>query len=152
MVSHSSTNDQVQVETVSMAISPRNLTNNHYHVSPGQSLEFYEWRFMKISMIVVSRPLPNPFSNSSSNMPSSPKGTSTPKSSTTSMEKLKGTIKTASNSSNGETSMEIMKKEKEQMIKISDEKDKEEKREVKDTNNNKEDDPKVNKKKGSTKY
>ena len=53
MVSHSSTNDQVQAKAVSRAINPLNFIISHYLVYPGYSIEFYEWRFMPFNTTVV---------------------------------------------------------------------------------------------------
>ena len=46
-------NDQVRIGTASKAIFPRNLIDNQYLVSLGQSVEHYEWRFMPMNMTIM---------------------------------------------------------------------------------------------------
>ena len=87
MVSHSSTNDQMQVGTVSKAIFAKTLIDSQYHFSPRESVCYYEWGFMTVNITVVLTPSSNPFSIRAPMMPSSTKVTSTSKSSTTSMAK-----------------------------------------------------------------
>ena len=112
------------------------LMENQYLVSPAQSIQHYEWRFMPV-------PLPFPISISSTTMPSSRKITSTSKLSTTLMAKAKGTNKAVTDASNRETSNETtkQKKKKKQIMEISEE----EKGEEKSTNNDMEDDSKFTK-------
>ena len=105
-------NDEVQVATASKAIISKTLINNHYLVSPGQSIEHYGWRFMPVNMNV---------SIISTIMHTSTKATSTLKFSTISMAKTTGTNKAVSDASKRETSTEIMKKKNKPIMELSDE-------------------------------
>ena len=86
--SHLSRNDHVKVGTISKDIFSKTLIKSHYLVSPGQSIQHYEWRFMPMNMNIVFPLLPFPISIHSTTMPSSTKVTST-----TSMAKTTGTNK-----------------------------------------------------------
>ena len=112
MVSHSSTYDQVSVGTVSKAIFAKTLIDSQHLISPGQSVEHYEWRFMPMSMTVVQVLPHNPFFISPSTMPSSTKVLSTLYSSKKSDVKSVGISKAV---------MQTMKKKEKQIMELSDE-------------------------------
>ena len=52
-VSHSSFNNNMKVGTISMAVFAKALIKSQYLVSPGHSIEHYEWRFMPVNMTEV---------------------------------------------------------------------------------------------------
>ena len=93
VISYSSSKYHMQVGTRSKAIISNTLIESHYLVSPGQSIQQYEWRFMLMNVNIVFPPMPFPISTSSTTMPSSTKAMSTFKLSTTSMAKATRTDK-----------------------------------------------------------
>ena len=127
------------VEKISKVIFANTVIKSHYLVSPEQSIQHYEWRFIPVNMTMVITSSSYPFSITPLMMTSSTKVTSTPKSSTMSMAKTTWTIKL--------WLMQLTEKcqwKKKQIVELSDEEDEEEKGK-KNKNNNMEDDSKVNK-------
>ena len=98
---------------------------------------------MPVNVNIVFPPSAFLISISSTTMPSSTKATSTSALSTTSMAKTTETNKAVTDASSRETSMEIKKKKKKQIMDLSAEVDEE--REEKSSNNNMQYDLKVNK-------
>ena len=62
IVSHSSMNNKMQVGTVSKAIFAKMLIDSQYLILFGQSIEYYEWRFMPLNTTVVLISSSDPFS------------------------------------------------------------------------------------------
>ena len=52
-VSHTSRIDHMQIGTIFKAIFAKDLIKSKCLVSPGQSIQQYEWRFMPVNMNVV---------------------------------------------------------------------------------------------------
>ena len=72
-ISHSSTIDSVQVETIYKANFTKTPIKSQCLVSPGQSLQQDKWRFMPVNMNVYFTSSSYPLSISSSAMPFQPK-------------------------------------------------------------------------------
>ena len=117
----------MQIGTISKAFFAKPLIMSQYIVSSKLSVQHYELRFTPVNTTVVLTSSFYHLSISHSTMPSSTKVTSTSKLSTKPRAKTILTNKAVYDSSDRDTSMDIMKKEKKQIIEPSHEENEEEK-------------------------